>query len=357
MNYDLLLQKKPYSMNQEEKEKYYISYMKELTAYHKKFCKSYRNILDMLCYDEKSINELKEIPMIPVTLFKKHGLFSIDEEDIFKVMTSSGTTGQEVSKIFLDKKTAEYQQKTLFNIVSDFIGPKRIPMIIIDSPEVLKNRAMFSARGAGILGFSIFASQRIYALDKEMNFDVEKVKSFLEKHKDEKILIFGFTYMIWEYFYKVLKRECIDIDLSNGILIHGGGWKKLKDKAVSKEEFKSELRNICKIDNVHNYYGMVEQTGCIYMECEYGHLHVSSYSEIITRKMRDFEICDIGEEGVIQVISPMAESYPGHSILTEDKGVILGIDDCPCGRKGKYFEVTGRIKAAEIRGCSDTYEI
>jgi hypothetical protein len=35
--------------------------------------------------------------------------------------------------------------------------------------------------------------------------------------------------------------------------------------------------------------------------------------------------------------------------------VILGEDDCPCGRKGKYIKVLGRIRNAEIRGCSDTY--
>jgi hypothetical protein len=41
--------------------------------------------------------------------------------------------------------------------------------------------------------------------------------------------------------------------------------------------------------------------------------------------------------------------------LTEDLGVILGEDDCPCGRMGRYFRVQGRIPAAEVRGCSDTY--
>ena len=35
--------------------------------------------------------------------------------------------------------------------------------------------------------------------------------------------------------------------------------------------------------------------------------------------------------------------------------VILGEDDCPCGRNGKYFKINGRLKNAEIRGCSDTY--
>ena len=45
------------------------------------------------------------------------------------------------------------------------------------------------------------------------------------------------------------------------------------------------------------------------------------------------------------------------NLLTEDEGCILGEDDCPCGRKGKYFKINGRLKNAEIRGCSDTYAV
>ena len=91
------------------------------------------------------------------------------------------------------------------------------------------------------------------------------------------------------------------------------------------------------------------------MECECGHLHASIFSDVITRRAVDFSPCDIGEEGIIQVVSTILESYPGHSLLTEDEGVILGEDDCPCGRSGKYFRITGRLKNAELRGCSDTY--
>jgi hypothetical protein len=36
--------------------------------------------------------------------------------------------------------------------------------------------------------------------------------------------------------------------------------------------------------------------------------------------------------------------------------MILGEDDCPCGRKGKYFKVTGRLPKTQQRGCSDTYQ-
>ena len=100
---------------------------------------------------------------------------------------------------------------------------------------------------------------------------------------------------------------------------------------------------------------MVEQTGCIYVECEYGHLHASVFSDVVMRRPQDFSVCDIGEAGIVQVLSTLPYSYPGHSLLTEDEGIILGEDDCPCGRKGKYFKILGRLKDAEIRGCSDTY--
>ena len=65
------------------------------------------------------------------------------------------------------------------------------------------------------------------------------------------------------------------------------------------------------------------------MECECGHLHTSIFSDIITRKPVNFSECEVGEPGIIQVVSTIPESYPGHSLLTEDEGVILGEDDCP----------------------------
>ena len=43
-------------------------------------------------------------------------------------------------------------------------------------------------------------------------------------------------------------------------------------------------------------------------------------------------------KGLIQLFSLLPKSYPGHSLLTEDEGVLLGEDDCKCGRHGKYFK-------------------
>lgn len=358
MTFDDILSNHPYSLVRQEKEQLLTERLTSLTLHHQQRCPEYARILQSIGFNHHNVKNYTDLPFLPVRLFKELNLKSVADEDVVKTMTSSGTSGQAVSKIYLDRETSANQQRTMVKIVSDFAGSARMPMIIIDCPSVIKNRAMFSARGAGILGFSIFGTKKIYALTDEMELDVDALQSFLEQNKGQRVLLFGFTFMIWQHFYKELvrlKNQGTVFDLSNGILIHGGGWKKLISEAVSEQDFHKSLQSVCGLSHIHDYYGMVEQTGCIYMECECGHLHASIFSDIITRRPIDFTECAIGETGIIQVVSTIPESYPGHSLLTEDEGVILGIDDCPCGRKGKYFKINGRLKNAEIRGCSDTY--
>lgn len=355
IDYSEILNVSPYSMGREEKHKFLSDILGELTEYHYESCPEYRRILDGMNVKPSEIKSYYDIPFLPVRLFKEYELKSIGSDAVVKTMTSSGTTGQQVSKIFLDKETSANQTKTLTKTVNSYLGNKRLPMIILDTSAVVKNRAMFSARGAGILGFQMFGRDKIYALNENMELDVDGLEAFLEKHNGEDIFLFGFTFMIWQHFYEVLKKIDYRPDLSRGILIHGGGWKKLVDKKISPEEFKKSLNEVCGISRVYDYYGMVEQTGTIYMECECGHLHSTVFSDVIMRRPQDFSVCDKGETGIIEVVSVLPRSYPGHALLTEDEGLLLGEDDCPCGRKGKYFSVLGRLKNAEIRGCSDTY--
>lgn len=306
----------------------------------------------------------EDIPFLPVSIFKEIDLRSIPEEEVFKTITSSGTSGQRPSRIFLDGRTSSLQQQVLARIVAQELGDRRLPCIMLDTKSVLRDRRQFSARGAGILGFSVFASRTCYALDENMQLNLEEVRDFIEvqrqkaldKGQEPKFMLYGFTFMIWQYFVRALEEAHIRLDLSGSVLIHGGGWKKLQAQAVSPEEFAARIRAVTGIETVRSYYGMAEQTGCICMECACGHLHASTWSDVIIRREKDYGVCEIGEPGVIQVLTPIAMSYPGHSLLTEDRGILLGEDDCPCGRKGKYFKVLGRLPKAEIRGCSDTFE-
>src|SRR5690606_25284704 len=121
--------------------------------------------------------------------------------EVFKVLTSSGTTSQRVSHVVLDRHTSTAQTKALVLILQQFIGRDRLPMLIIDHPEVIKDRHSFSARGAGILGLSTFGSHHVYALKAEdMSVKFDAIDAFLKQHLNARILIFGFTFMVWKYF-------------------------------------------------------------------------------------------------------------------------------------------------------------
>ena len=352
---DEFYQLEPYGLVKEEKSKLLTKELLELTERHQKRCIPYANIIKGLKYRKENVYSPSDIPFFPVRLFKKMDLLSIDHTDIFKIMTSSGTTGQAVSKIFVDKETAMIQQKVLVRILGDYLGKQRIPMLIIDTPAVTKDRKQFTARGAAIIGLQIMAKEMVYALKEDMSFDYVAVEEFLEKQQGKKFLIFGFTFLVWKHLYEEFQRSGKKIDLSNGLLMTGGGWKKLSDSAISQEEFQKRITEAFKIHHFLDHYAMVEQTGCIYAECEYHHLHASIYSDVFIRDPEDFSLCNIGEEGIIQTVSVLPHSYPGHSLLTEDIGVILGEDDCPCKRKGKYIKILGRMKSADLRGCSDAY--
>ena len=64
------------------------------------------------------------MPYLPVSLFKWIELKSVPDEDVFKVMTSSGTTGQVPSRIYLDVETARAQTRALSSIVTHYTGPE-----------------------------------------------------------------------------------------------------------------------------------------------------------------------------------------------------------------------------------------
>ena len=355
MTIEKILEIAPYSLNKNQKQDLLDERLGQLSRFHYEHCPEYAKMCDASGFDAKVPHRYQQLPFLPVRLFKEFDLLSVPRSEIVKTMTSSGTTGQKVSKIYLDRTTSGNQTKALSKIVSSYLGNSRVPMLILDSSEVVKNRLMFSARGAGILGFSMFGTKRQYALDENMNLDIEGIKSFLDTYNSQTIFLFGFTFMVWKHFYQELLKLDKKYHIPEAFLMTGGGWKKLESEAISRDQFKEKFKEICGLQHFLDHYGMVEQTGCIYAECECGHLHASIYSDVIARRPEDFSVCEIGEKGILQVVSVLPHSYPGHSLLTEDEGIVLGEDDCPCGRKGKYIQIIGRIKSAELRGCSDTY--
>ena len=351
-NIQELLQKDPYQ-NHKNNKKNFLKSIKDLTLHHKKNSSEYRKIINFFGYNLSKFHSVDDIPFIPINLFKLKNLISIKKKDINKTLLSSGTTNSALSKIYLDKKNAYNQVKVLKKIIERLLGTKRLPMLVIDQKPDNNSREKFNARRAAIYGFSIFGKDQTFFLNEKGKINYKEVNNFLKKHKNSKFLIFGFTSFIYENLILKLSTKFLKGDFKNGVLLHGGGWKKMKDIKISNEMFKFKLQNKLNLKEIYNYYGLVEQTGSIFIECKKcGSFLSSNFSDIIVRD-KYFNKVEDGQKGLVQLISLLPTSYPGHSILTEDIGEIVPRHKIKCNLDAKHFLIHGRLEDSEVRGCSD----
>ena len=339
-------------ISKQNKIKFFEKEINLLTLHHYKKSRDYKKILDLLEY-KLTNKKLDKIPFLPSKIFKEHDLMSIPKSKIHRVLTSSGTSGNSPSKIYLDKENSQIQTKILSQIVQNILGKERLPMLIVDQNPDLLNRSTFNARAVAIYGFSIFGKNLTYLLDKNNEINYLLLNSFLKKYGKNKFFIFGFTSFIFENLINKLSRKYCSNTFDNGVLLHGGGWKKMEKIKINNNKFKKILFKKLKLKEIYNYYGLVEQTGSIFIECKYCHCFVTSnFSEILIRDI-NFNVLKSGKKGFVQLFSLLPRSYPGHSIITEDIGEIIDNKLCRCSLKGTRFIVHGRAEHSEIRGCSD----
>ena len=111
MDINQILEIAPYSLGKEEKHTLLNARLQELTRVHYNNCALYARMMDAVGMDVNNLPDYESLPFLPVRLFKELELRSCAAEDVVKTMTSSGTTGQQVSKIFLDRNTSALQTK------------------------------------------------------------------------------------------------------------------------------------------------------------------------------------------------------------------------------------------------------
>ncbi len=363
MNYpslDIILKLKQYSLKDEEKNKILLKIIKEQLVTAIKHNRFIRNFFEKQNIDIDKIQTIEDVPSLPVQMFKYFDLSTCPKESIVKILKSSGTTSGMLSIVPLNKSTAINQTKSLTSILADYLGQKRRLFLIIDHEGINSMQHELSARTAGVRGLSLYSKKSFYLLKEEngkLTLNLPVIYDLLKNYKDEEAYVFGFTYIIWSIFYKQIIGKNIEFNFKDVKIFHSGGWKNLKEEQVSKEKLSEEISNIFNTDkkNVYDFYGMAEQTGTIFVDCEYGRKHVPNFSQIVIRNVQTLEPCSINETGLIEVMSILSDSYYCQAVLTEDLGYIIGIDDCPCGRKGRYFGFKSRMENAELRGCGDTF--
>jgi hypothetical protein len=342
-----------FGLDQKSRETRLFPILAALTRFHMGASAEYRRIVESMFPKWEHAACLAELPFLPVGLFKQREIKSIPDNEIFKIITSSGTTGSIPSRVHVDRITAGRQTRALTSIMGEVIGPNRRPMLVVDTDAVFTDRTAHSARAAGVIGLMTLGRKHVFLLDDSMTPIPERLNSFAEEWEGTPLLIFGFTFMIWKHLLQPFAHA--GIDLSEATVIHSGGWKQLEAQRISNELFKQQLNEAFGIHHVVNFYGMAEQVGSVFVEGPNSMLHASSFADVIVRDPETWQPQPPGRPGVLQVLSSVPTSYPGHSILTEDVGVIDIVDDPNCRLGGQSFRVLGRLPKSELRGCSDTY--
>jgi hypothetical protein len=357
---DRLLSMLPYAQPPEERQARLLEVLKEELDYACQRHAGYKNYIQHWPRDYRSAARVADLPFLPVRILKVNPPLSfVNHEEVKRTLTSSATTSQMPSRVVLDSPTARRMTKGIVSIVKDFIGPARRPYLVVDTAGFLGGGSELGARGAAIQGLQPFASETTHCLSLSAQgdpiLDRDRLKQFAQDRQDTEVLVYGFTFILWNHLAKPLAAEGVCLNLPKARILHSGGWKRLQDQAVEKTVFNEQLARVfgCSPDRIVDFYGMVESVGVIYPDCSAGNKHGPVFGDVIVRNPLTLEPVAAGEHGIVQVCSILPTSFPGHLLLTEDMAQVLAYDGCPCGRRGISFRFAGRVPKAELRGCGN----
>lgn len=358
----LFSKRKPYNIK--NCEDLFVKAMADNCKYQYKHCRQYKEILDRFDFSPDSINtaeDLARLPFIPTLYFKRHKLLSMKEGRLPLKVTSSGTGGV--------KSLVGFNIKSLFRALKMVIRvakyhklwSARLTRYVVFGYRPRRGNSLGAAKSA--FGFTLFApaASRVYALDwkdGEYKLDLENIKSKLIKYSKGRLPVRTMGFPAYTYFLlKQMKEEGLSVKLPKGSLIClGGGWKQFYAEKVEKQDFYDLAYEVLGVDDRHiiEFFGAVEHP-VLYTDCRCHHFHVPVYSRIIIRDVDTLEPLPNGQAGLVNLLTPMIDSMPLLSTLTDDIG-ILHSEPCPCGESSPYIEILGRVGVKDIVTCAQGAE-
>jgi hypothetical protein len=369
---DELLRQPAYATRPGEHRDLLRAAVREAIAHHYANCPSFARWYRKQGADpDAKIEDLSRVPFLPVSVFKRLPLESVPEQEIVRVLKSSATSSQTPSRVVLDRVTRDRQMRTLAMLLSALMGPSRRPFVVLDvAPAVLPPVPLaaqaadleLSARVAGLRGYLMMASETHHVLEAragQLELNADQLKAVLDqlRARSTPVCVIGYTYMLYQHVVAPLARAGWSLPLPPGsMVLHFGGWKRLERQAVDRARLNAEVARVFPMAEpcVRDVYGFTEQLGVIYPDDGRGVRLAPVYAEVIVRDPVTLEPVPDGVTGLLQFITPLPHSYPGIALLLDDMGRIVSRDQGDGGRYGTRFEVLGRARGAEIRGCGDT---
>ena len=291
--------------------------------------KVYRSFCDLLYVHPSSINQVEEIPFLPIQFFKSRKILSSLEE-VQETFTSSGTTGSITSKHFVTDVNLyiESYLKGFFH----FYGNIEDYVVLALLPNYLERK------GSSLVFMVDDLIQK--SKNSESGFYLNNIDELAKKlteldKKGQKVLLIGVSFALLDLI------ETAQFNLKNTIIMETGGMKGRRKELV-REELHQILQNGFGVSEIHSEYGMTELLSQGYSNGN-GVFDTPPWMKILTRDTEDaLTIQQIGKTGGINVID-LANYNSCSFIATQDLGKV---------HKNGTFEVIGRFDNSDIRGCN-----
>lgn len=288
----------------------------------------YRQYLTYIGVRPEEVSTLREVPFLPITLFKSHEIRTGTWEPEV-TYTSSGTTGMAVSRHAIPSR--DFYLKHCQAIFESFYGSLTGYHVLCLLPSYLDRT-----------GSSLVAMANHFIAESrspESGFflrDLDRLAEKLEKLPggDRKVLLLGVTFALLDL------AEGYDLDLGHCVVMETGGMKGRRPE-ITREELHEVLRKNLNVHTVHSEYGMTELLSQAYSTGD-GLFKCPASMRVVLKEANDpFSARDV-QSGLINVID-LANAHSCAFIETQDLGKM--------GDRG-HFEVVGRIDASDSRGCN-----
>jgi len=301
----------------------------DIFAYQAKYNPVYGEFLSILKINPKKIHTLKDIPFLPISLFKSHKIITGTAPSQI-TFTSSGTTGLTTSRhLVVDPEFYLAITKTGF---ASFYGPIEDYCVLALLPAYLERQ------GSSL----VYMAQEFINCSKcpESGFyldDLARLSTQLANNQAAKIptLLIGVSFALLDL------AEQFPRDLSNIIVMETGGMKGRR-KEITRIELHANLKKSFNLSAVHSEYGMTELLSQAYSTGN-GWFRGGPTFRVLAREITDpFSYVPSGRTGLLNIID-LANVDSCSFIATDDLGQIS---------KDGAFRVLGRLDASDIRGCN-----
>lgn len=342
----------------------FVKAMRDNCRYQYRHCREYRQLLDRAGFspdDIKTTEDLARLPFLPTLYLKRNRLLSMPMRRLPLKVTSSGTGGV--------KSFVGFNMRSLWNALKMVcrvaryrrLWSAKMTRYVIFGYRPRRDNKLGASKSAW--GFTFFApaASRVYALEYKngsYKLDLENIKNKLLKYAKGRLPVRTMGFPAYTFFLlRQMKEEGLSVRLPKGSLVClGGGWKQFYAEKIGKEEFYKLCYEVLGVDDKHvvDFFGAVEHP-ILYADCPFHHFHVPAYSRVIIRDVDTLQPLPDGEAGLVNLLTPIFDSGPMLSVLTDDIGV-LHSEGCPCGAPSPYLEILGRTGVKDIVTCAQGAE-